>query len=170
MTARWIPGFEGHYKVTDQGVVISTKRKTQATMKLWPRRDGYLQVQLRMRGRANNRLVHTLVASAFIGAPPDGQEVNHIDGNKQNNGLENLEYVSKSANMKHAFSRGLRCTAGELHPRRKLSREVVSEIRQEILRERQSGRKYGVLVSIQKNYGLSRNTVRRIAEGTHWAC
>ena len=48
-------------------------------------------------------MVHRLVAIAFIGNPQKGQEVNHIDGNKGNNAVENLEWVSKSENQQHRY-------------------------------------------------------------------
>lgn len=75
---------------------------------------GYMVVNL---GLGYQKLVHRLVALAWIGNPPDGTEVNHIDGNKTNNRVENLEYVSRKQNMRHAQDTGLWDNRGEKNGR-----------------------------------------------------
>jgi hypothetical protein len=69
--------------------------------------NGYLIVGLFKNGKRKNVLVHRAVAEAFIGHIDNSREVNHIDGNKLNNKLENLEIVSRSQNFRHAISTGL---------------------------------------------------------------
>jgi hypothetical protein len=64
---------------------------------------GYFSVRLRNR----HRYVHRLVAAAFIRPPLEGETVNHLDGNKKNNALSNLEWCSMEANIRHAFETGL---------------------------------------------------------------
>lgn len=59
-------------------------------------------------GRERSALIHSLVMSAFVGPRPALHETNHIDGNKANNALSNLEYVTKSENTIHAVRLGLR--------------------------------------------------------------
>ena len=71
-------------------------------------RDGYQKVELFASGTPCSRYVHRLVVEAFIGEIPAGLEVNHISGEKSDNGLENLEVVTHANNTKHAWDTGLR--------------------------------------------------------------
>ena len=70
-------------------------------------KNGYLQVNLCKDGKHFMRYVHRLIASVFIPNPDNKPCVNHIDGDKHNNRVENLEWCSHSENMKHAFKTGL---------------------------------------------------------------
>lgn len=95
---------------------------------------GYVQVQLYRNGKPENRQVHRLVAEAFIGPREAGFEPNHKDGDKTNNTPSNLEWLTRSDNMIHAYATGLRKPAnlptGEDHHGAKLTDEQVREIRQ----------------------------------------
>jgi hypothetical protein len=64
---------------------------------------GYPRVNLFDRGNIQCRLVHVLVARAFLGQCPEGHEINHKDGNRVNAALSNLEYITRSANKLHAL-------------------------------------------------------------------
>jgi len=68
---------------------------------------GYYQTVLCYDGKRVGKKIHRLVAEAFLNRENDNLEVNHKDGNKLNNNVKNLEWVSKSENIKHAFSLGL---------------------------------------------------------------
>lgn len=70
--------------------------------------SNYKKVILRKEGKGYNKYVHRLIAQAFIPNPKNLQEVNHIDGNKYNNNIDNLEWVSKSENAIHAYNNELR--------------------------------------------------------------
>ena len=70
-------------------------------------KNGYQQVNLYLNGKRKSQLIHRLVADAFIPNPENKRTVNHIDGDKTNNRAENLEWVSDSENIKHAFRVGL---------------------------------------------------------------
>lgn len=102
MTEVWkpIPG-EEHYEVSNLGRVKSLRRN----LILRPyAANTYRKVRLSNR----REYVHRLVAEAFLGGIPKGMEVNHIDFDKTNNRLENLEIVTRSQNIRHsvkAFSR-----------------------------------------------------------------
>lgn len=73
-----------------------------------PHTKGYVTVGLYRDKRRTSRLIHSLVAEAFIGPRPPGHEVNHRDGDKLNNHAGNIEWVTSSANTRHADLMGLR--------------------------------------------------------------
>jgi len=109
---RSVVGYEGLYMVSDLGNVRSLDR-IGADGRLWKGKlkkqtvgsNGYLQVKLTKEGRFKDRTIHQLLAEAFLGHIPNGYEsvVNHIDFNKTNNSVENLEIVSprENGNKKH---------------------------------------------------------------------
>ncbi len=103
-----IVGFEGKYAVSNLGNVMSLnylntrKKKVLTPVK---HHGGYLIVHL---GANKIKMVHTLVAEAFIPKCEGKKYVNHIDGNKHNNIVSNLEWVTSKENMNHAIRTGLR--------------------------------------------------------------
>lgn len=106
-TWRIIPDFS-RYEVAPDSRVRSVK--TGQTIKhMVNRRLGYSQVTLTGDdGRKHTKKPHRLVAELFLPNPDGLREVNHIDGNKQNNAVENLEWSTRSANLHHAYATGLR--------------------------------------------------------------
>lgn len=105
---KWVDGYEGHYAVTDDGRVISYKTGEPVFLTLRLKKTGYIQVSLSLKGKAKEHSVHQLVAKAFIDNPNNYTEVNHKDGKKRNNKKVNLEWCSRSENLKHAYATGLR--------------------------------------------------------------
>ena len=111
-----IAGYEGLYQVSNYGRVLSInfgKRSQklsgkQRVLKASKSSSGYFHVQLYKDKKSSTKLVHVLVASAFLPKPNGDREVNHIDGNKANNYAYNLEWVTKSENARHASMLGLR--------------------------------------------------------------
>lgn len=77
---------------------------------------GYWRVSLSLHGKASSRFVHNLVAEAFIGPKPRGKQTNHKDGMKNHNHVRNLEYLTPSENVLHAFSIGLRQRKNSTEP------------------------------------------------------
>lgn len=104
-----IPDYEGLYMVSNLGRVKSLKRNTahERIMCLKKDKGGYLYVGLSKNGIVNYKKVHRLVAQAFIPNLENKYSVNHIDGNKQNNRLDNLEWATAKEQAFHALSIGL---------------------------------------------------------------
>jgi len=100
-----IPNTKGYYKVSNFGNVYSVRRNKIIAKNV--HRNGYVSAWLGVDDKIMTKPVHRLVAEAFIPNPQNKTQVNHIDGNKQNNRVDNLEWVTQSENMKHAQRIGL---------------------------------------------------------------
>ena len=105
-------GYEGKYQVSNLGNVrsISNNKGTYQERLLSQRQtstSNYLYVSFTIKGMTKQHSVHRLVAKAFIANPSNKATVNHIDGNKLNNNVCNLEWNTYSENIKHAYSIGL---------------------------------------------------------------
>ncbi|HZZ81625.1 MAG TPA: HNH endonuclease [Gemmataceae bacterium] len=153
----WKPvvGFESAYQVSNKGRVYSRYRHRQ--MKGHVNWKGYAMVGLQKDGWGRKGFIHGMVAEAFLGPKPSGLVVNHIDGNKLNNWVGNLEYVTIAENNRHALATGLR------KPRRggvKLNEEMVREIR--MLTEFMGCKK------LAKQFGVCHQTIRRIVRREEW--
>ena len=105
MRAKPISGFE-RYEIRDDGIIYDTKR--DAVVCTWTDTVGYKQCYLKgENGNRHSKRVHRLLALAFIPNPENLPQVNHIDGNKLNNSLDNLEWVTNSINVQHGYDNGL---------------------------------------------------------------
>jgi hypothetical protein len=102
---RPIVGWEGVYSVSNLGRV--RRDNTRQILKQAKTPHGYLRINLKYKSLNKMLFISNIVASAFIGPKPKGLQVNHIDGVKSNNRLENLEYVTDKANKQHAVRIGL---------------------------------------------------------------
>lgn len=119
-----INGYEGYYQISNKGNVRSLDRfdgvhdRQGTIIKPHMKHNGYLQVGLRKHNTRKWLAIHRLVAIHFIENPDNKPQVNHIDGNKQNNNVENLEWVTAKENQNHATRIGLRnnMPKGEKHP------------------------------------------------------
>ena len=92
----------GLYQISNLGRVRQVKIISPTQ-----RMDGYYSVTLKVNNKWQSKLVHRLVADAFIDNILNKKEVNHIDGNKQNNKQSNLEWVTAKENRLHAIKTGL---------------------------------------------------------------
>ena len=142
MIEEWKPikNYEGLYEVSNFGRVKSLERyrisgRYKINMKykehiLKPGKNGkgYLKLDLCKNGETKTHVVHRLVLSTFLGK--SDLEGNHKDGIKENNRLDNLEYMTRSENQIHAYRMGLQSKKGEKHHYAKLNNEIVKNIRE----------------------------------------
>ena len=113
---RKIEGFE-NYEVSNLGNVRSLKNKKVKILKLIKRETGYIFINLYKNKKIHHKSVHRLVASTFIPNPQNKSQVNHIDGDKTNNKVENLEWCTAKENSQHAWNTGLsKSLKGEKNP------------------------------------------------------
>ncbi|MEI2280726.1 HNH endonuclease signature motif containing protein [Paenibacillus polysaccharolyticus] len=143
-----IEGCDGYF-VTRRGAVISTKRRHPRTLKTAESNCGYEIVTLVTdRGSRKTFYVHRLVAAAYLGGVPAGKVVNHKDGDKFNNTVDNLEVVTYSENNLHAHATGLKPNMiGEKNGGSKLSEAQALALILEIIdgaRNKDLGKKYGL--------------------------
>lgn len=108
-----IPGYEGLYQASSDGDIRSIPRRTTSggvLRQYISPHNGYCYVTVSKRNKRITKRVHKLVGLAFWGENSfngERNQINHIDGNKQNNQLGNLELCTQSENMKHAYLIGL---------------------------------------------------------------
>ena len=163
-----IPGYDGLYYATEDGRVFSHSRpiysKTGEFRYNKKGREvfgeisihGYRRVLLSCNGRIQKHFVHRCVALAFHNNPLGLPFVNHKDGNKMNNHVDNLEWVTAKENTCHAFKTGLS---------RPSPRVLDEETENKILKEYvYKSRAFGV-VSLAKKYGVSKSLVHLIVNG-----
>ena len=171
----WRPvvGYEGLYEVSDRGRVRSLDRTVGTyygervmsgrVLISSPFTSGYLRVGLCGVGRMKCRRVHRLVMESFVGEIPDGMQVNHVNGDKADNRLANLEYVTPRENIRHGMATGLIRKGGEDNWSAKLTAESVREIRRRY--RRGSGPGY---IRLGREFGVNPSTVARIVKGLTW--
>lgn len=156
-----IIGYENLYEISDYGNVKSKTREVERKDKkrgfykskiksLNKDNKGYLRVTICKEGKPSTFKVHRLVASHFIGNI-EGYEINHIDGNKQNNFVDNLQICTSKENSFHALINGLR---GGI----KLNEDQVRQIRFSKLNQQELSSIYKVHVS----------NIRAIQKGKSW--
>jgi hypothetical protein len=139
----WKPvcGYEGLYEVSSLGNVKalaktwiagngSFRAQREIILRAHTGKSGYQTIRLCKNGIRGTCKIHRLVAIAFKGMPAGALHINHIDGNKSNNHVSNLEWCTPSENIRHAHRTGLiKCANKEAHPQSKLSQIDVSFIR-----------------------------------------
>ncbi len=140
-----------NYQVSSIGEIKNNL--TYRILKLRIDKNGYNDILLSNNGFKKRFKVHRLVAIAFIPNPENKQEVNHINGIKNDNRFENLEWVTSNENEKHAFINDLKHT--------KISFEIANSIRNEF--------KFGIKSKILMNkYGLSKSQINKIINKKSW--
>ena len=150
-----------NYFVNEQGDVFSTK--SGDIKKLKTAMGGrYLSVVIWNNHKRKVMSVHRLVAETFIPNPDNRPEVNHKNGIKWDNRVENLEWVTKSENMNHAILNGLSNSIGETHYGAKLTEEQVIQIRELYATKKYTQRQLG------KMYGVCFQHISKIVNNKQW--
>ena len=158
---RTIGGYP-QYQVSDRGRVRRCRRDGHRVLKPVAASNGYYQICLYNGGKSRRVLVHALVAAAFLGPRPSPEhQINHLDGDKANNTAENLEYLTRRENRRHASATGL-CARGLRNGAASLTDREVSAIKALLL----AGSRQAALA---RRDGVGRSTVHRIASGANWA-
>lgn len=182
-----ILGYEEYYSIEKNGTIYrkdrrstfltsghsSSKEKYLKTnlikgglQKTWKNKFGYILVSLSDRnGRKNNLYLHRLLMTAYVPNPENKGDVNHKNGIKHDNRLENLEWCTRRDNLVHALRTGLRKPnkglSGESNPSAVLKKEDIPVIRQL--------RKQGVpLKEIAKQFGVTKSPIYAITSGKSW--
>lgn len=173
---RDLPDYAGIYSVSEEGKIFSHPRtefvqskrtgghyryRSGSFIKTQVNKLGYEQVGLYLEGVCSRVLVHRLVAKAFVENPLELPEVNHKDGNKSNNCVSNLEWVSRRQNALHG-TRILGKNRGENNLKSKLLEVDVLNIRLDL-------EKGLTQTEVAKRYNITNHAIFRIQHGYNWA-
>ena len=150
------------YEASDDGQVRSPRR----ILKPAKTPQGYLKVVVvYLDGKQKQRTIHSLVAEAFIGLRPIGMDINHLNGDKADNRLANLEYCSRSQNMRHAVETGLMppppAKRGVDHYKSRLTEDQVHLIRKGYLEKKG-------IAQMAREFSVGESTIRNIVRGNSW--
>jgi hypothetical protein len=127
-----IPGIDGKYSVSDTGLVMSDKKGL--ILKQRVNSKGYMDVVFHINGKAIYQRVHRLVLIAFIPNPENKPQVNHKNGIKTDNCLENLEWATPKENVNHAIRTGLKAyRSGDCNGKTKATIDVIIKMQQMFL-------------------------------------
>ncbi len=160
MKCKDINGYEGIYKIYESGKVWSYRRKR--FLRTPKDRDGYKRVTLCVDKKIKNMTIHRWLYITFVGDIPKTHQINHKDGNKINNNLQNLELVTPKENTQHAWASGLaKKQVGEKTSLAKLTKNKILKIREmHLLGQSQ--------VHIAKHFGIHQTNVHYILKGKTW--
>lgn len=186
-----IPSTNGYYEASNLGNirrVVQGCGVNRLRTNLTPQQNksnGRMYVPITIKRVQHSRMVHKLVAEAFLGsAPSPRHQVDHIDEDFTNNVLTNLQWLTPSENTRKSYASGLRkssgpkiseaqrqrhaerpesCPRGEKHPGAKHTMEQIESIRQ-----MRRDHPLMPITEISKILGFTYNTCQRVLSGTHW--
>ncbi|MCH8315293.1 MAG: HNH endonuclease [Planctomycetes bacterium] len=161
-----IPGYERFYEVSDRGRIRRSADRRyfkKGTPIATTPHYGYIVAGLSAAdGTRRQWMVHILVLAAFVGPKPEGLDTDHINGDKTDNRLGNLEYVTRCENMQRAIAMGFRDNVrGSGHCNAKFTDDDVRDIRKAL----DAGE---TQTSIALRYSVWQTTIGQIALGNTW--
>jgi len=160
---RDVKNFEGLYQVSNLGKVkrlVSKRVLCERLIGSSIDRYGYVKRVLSKKGKNHCFTEHRLVAITFLENPENKATVNHINGIRTDNRVENLEWNTQLENKQHAIRTGITNMKGTNHPKCKLNEEQVLEIKKIGFSQTRT--------SLSKKYGVSRNSILGIIKGKYW--
>lgn len=151
----WKRYLKTNYEINEWGIIRNAKTKKVLTPIL--KQNGYVEIRLSIEGKVKNKRLHRVIYEAYNGKIDKNLHINHINGIKTDNSIQNLEAVScKENNRKRVFLR-----RGEQINTAKLTEEQVLEIR----RRKANGDR---TLDLAKEYGLTKGAINRLASGKTW--
>lgn len=159
-----VPSLENRYAITRSGRLYSLPKNTRKGIReIAFCKSNYVLAGVSVGGKKTTVSQHRLLAMMFIPNPHNKEEVNHINGNKHDNRIENLEWCTQSENTQHALKALKRQygAVGEKHGVAKLTNSDVLKIK-ELLSKKVFHKE------IAKMFGVCRDTIALISNGTHW--
>ena len=156
----WRPvvGFETHYLVSNRGRIKRTSKTTRTEKEYIlgsKTSHGYRGVTFTVGGKCYSRYLHRVLAAAFLPNPDNCGQINHIDGDKENNALSNIEWVTPLQNTHHAKRHGLNPPNTA-----RLSLAQVEEIRAILIADTSRS-----IRSIGRQFGVTHSSIARIRDG-----
>lgn len=147
-----------NYEASDSGLIRNSK--THRILKQFKGKDGYYRAQF----NGKTRLIHREIAKAFLDKIDGKDYVNHKDGDKSNNSVNNLEWCTSSENQVHAYTNHLKTMKGTNNSRAKLTEDDVKFIKSHYIpRDNIYGGK-----ALAKKYNVSRQTICAVAHEQNW--
>lgn len=152
-----VVGYEGLYQVSNLGNVkrisnykcVNKKYLDNYTLKPLDNGKGYYRIKLCKNNLSKRVMLHRIIAEAFIPNPNNYKTINHINGDKKDNRIENLEWCTQSQNVLHAFKNGLKVIPkGDTN---KLSRKII---------DTKTGEIYHSSLTLSIKLGVNRGTLR----------
>lgn len=165
-----IKGYEGYYQISNLGrvkgllrIVDHSLTKKYIVKSIIRKNDllnsGYVIINLAKNGIVRKFIIHRLVAQSFIQNPEKKSEINHKNGIKKDNRVENLEWCTRSENCKHSFDIGL-SKRGEDHYKTKLTEKQVIKIKR--------NKNNLTVTEMAKKYHVTYECIRKIIKNYNW--
>lgn len=151
------------YKVFEDGRI--TRKDGEGFLSPAYSPKGYQHVSLYIEGKLRTMTVHKIVTLVFLGERPEGHEVNHKNGVRDDNRLCNLEYLTKSQNNQLSYDSGRRVVAGTKNANCKLTEEQVRQVCERFVKGDFPSR-----AALGRELGISKSTLHSIFKRRQWTC